>query len=214
MGANGSGKSTLLRCLNGLIVPLSGTVDVDGYRTDLADDVFDVRRRVGMVFQNPDDQIVSTTVERELAFGLENIGMDQEDMVERVENALARFSLTDRRESPPHLLSGGDRQRLALAAVWVMQPEYLILDEPTSLLDPRGRSEVFDLLEEAFVRKGIGVLFVTQFPEETLRFDRLIVMEDGAIVEDGHPDAVLNRCDREKRRGVGIPAEIALRDFF
>lgn len=214
MGANGSGKSTFIRCLNGLILPDAGFVEVDGMRTDQSGHLFEVRRRVGMVFQNPDNQIVSTTVERELAFGMENIGLSREMMEERVDGALREFHLDEYRASPPHLLSGGERQRLALASVWVMQPDYLILDEPTSLLDPRGRSDVFACLEERFRSRDVGILFVTQFSAEAMRFDRLIIMDKGQIVEDGVPEQVFRKPARMKQLGLEIPADVALSDYL
>lgn len=187
MGSNGSGKTTLAQCLNGLLIPQEGEVIVDGLSTREEAHLFEIRRRVGMVFQNPDSQIVATTVEREIAFGLENLGLPQEEMVERVAEALARFDLTEEREAPPHLLSGGERQRLALASIWVMRPEYYVLDEPTSLLDPRLREEILAFIETECRRSGRGILFITQFSEETLRCDRLVLLSRGSVVWEGSP---------------------------
>jgi energy-coupling factor transport system ATP-binding protein len=189
MGPNGSGKTTLIRCLNGLIQPTSGKVSVDGMNTRNPEATYEVRRRVGMVFQNPDNQIVTTTVERELAFGLENLGLDRQSMRSRIEEAMERFHLVKYRQWPPHRLSGGERQRLALASIWVMAPKYLILDEPTSLLDPGGRKEVLEMLQRES-EDGIGILLVTQYPEETLVFDRLLLIDSGEIVQDGDPETL------------------------
>ncbi len=210
MGANGSGKTTLLQCLNGLLKPLSGEVLVDGFSTKENRLLFHIRQRVGMVFQNPENQIVATTVIREIAFGLENLGIPRDEMEERIEEALHRFHLESYRHTPPHLLSGGECQRLALASVWVMQPHYLILDEPTSLLDPQSRIEMFRLLQEMISKRKIGILFVTQFPEEALVSDRLVVMDQGCIVMDGSPHILFQHINDMKRVGLGVPVDIEL----
>ena len=214
MGANGSGKTTFVLCLNGLLQPQSGEVIVDGFSTKDEGSLYEIRKRVGMVFQNPDNQIVTTAVVREIAFGLENIGISNKDMVNRVEEAMELFHLTRYRDHPPHLLSGGERQRLALAAVWAMQPNYLVLDEPTSLLDPRGRTEFRSFIERAQMEKKKGILLVTQFPYETLDFDRLIIMDRGKIVMDGSPDEVFQNIHELRRLGLGIPVETELRSFI
>ncbi len=213
MGLNGSGKTTFVRCLNGLILPSSGEVRVDGMKTSDPNHTYEVRRRVGMVFQDPDHQIVAATVIREIAFGLENLGLAHAEMVARVEEALERFHLTRYREHAPHLLSGGERQRLAIASVWVMRPDYLILDEPTSLLDPAARRETLALLKDRTVR-DMGILLVTQYPEEALCMERLIVMNRGRIVEDGSPDRIFRNVSRMKRLGVGVPAAYELAGFL
>ena len=210
MGANGSGKTTLIRCLNGLLEPGSGHVRVDGNSTQDGEALYRVRRLVGMVFQNPDNQIVSTTVIRELAFGLENLGVQTDEMHERVEEALRRFHLEGYRDTPPHLLSGGERQRLALASVWIMEPNYLVLDEPTSLLDPQGREEVFRMIEDTFTERRTGVLFATQFPEEAMRFHRLLVMHRGEVVLDGSPGEVFRQIKDRRELGLDIPVEVEL----
>ncbi|MFH1943365.1 MAG: ATP-binding cassette domain-containing protein [bacterium] len=210
MGANGSGKTTFVRCLNGLLKPISGDVCVDGMTTHDEKRMYDIRRSVGMVFQNPDNQIVATTVVREIAFGLENLGIPVDVMHERVEEALGRFHLEDYRDSPPHFLSGGERQRLAFAAVYVMRPLYLVLDEPTSLLDPRGREEVLRMVEREAEENQMGILLVTQYPEETLAFDRLVIMDAGEIVLEGPPRAVFQHEEDLGRLGLSIPVEITL----
>ncbi|HEX9654665.1 MAG TPA: ATP-binding cassette domain-containing protein, partial [bacterium] len=163
MGANGSGKTTLARCLNGLLLPAAGEVLVDGLTTHESPNLPEIRRRVGMVFQNPENQIVSTTVEREIAFGLENLGMPHDEMHQRVDEMLAQFDLERYRRHPPHLLSGGEMQRLALASVVAMSPQYLIFDEPTSLLDLPTRKMVLQLISD-LQSKRVATLLITQFP--------------------------------------------------
>lgn len=214
MGANGSGKTTFVRCLNGLLSPHSGEVLVDDLSTKDIGQLREIRRRVGMVFQNPDNQIVATTVIREIAFGLENLGIPRAEMTERVEDALKRFHLEMYSNTPPHLLSGGGRQRLALASIWVMHPSYLILDEPTSLLDPRGREEILSFLEGDSIKRKMGVLLVTQYPVEALGFDRLIVMDKGRIVLDDSPDRVFQNVEKLYRMGLGIPVDIELARYL
>ena len=210
MGANGSGKTTFIRCLNGLIQPVSGEVVVDGM-PPCGDHLYEVRRKVGMVFQNPENQIVATTVEREIAFGLENLGMPADQMKTKVDHILKHFSLTEYRHSPPHLLSGGEKQRLALAAVIVMDPDYLILDEPTSLLDPQARKDLLRYLVQ-YRTSGMGIIFVTQFSEEAMICDRLLIL-DGSVALEGAPRTVFSKMELVKKLGVQIPVSIEL-DLF
>ena len=212
MGGNGSGKTTLLRCLNGLLHPEAGRVLVDGMDTNDAEKRYEIRRRIGMVFQNPDNQIVAATVIREIAFGLENLGIPHTDIVRRSEAALTTFHLESYREYAPHLLSGGEKQRLALAAVWVLKPDFLVLDEPTSLLDPNGRREVLALLDS--LPRRVGILFVTQYPEEALCMDRLMIMNRGKIVMDGPPAVVFSQPDRIRRLGLKPPVELELVSYL
>jgi energy-coupling factor transport system ATP-binding protein len=214
MGSNGSGKTTFVRCLNGLLQPTSGEIRVDGFSVNDPKTVFEVRRRVGMVFQNPDNQIVSTTVEREIVFGLENLGLSRPEMEKRLNRALKRFHLHSYRMYPPHMLSGGEKQRLALASIWVMRPCYLILDEPTSLLHPQGRQEVLRYLDEEMKRGKIGVLMVTQSPEEAMTCGRLILMEDGEITHDDLPERVFSNLDAFPGKQIAVPVEIELADFM
>jgi len=214
MGANGSGKTTLVLCLNGLLKPVSGRVVVDGLHTKDSGNLYEIRRRVGMVFQNPDNQIVTTTVLREIAFGLENMGVPMAEMRSRVEHMLTMFGLGEYQHTPPHLLSGGERQRLALASVWVMQPDYLVLDEPTSLLDPKGRQDIFRFLDEDNVKNKKGILLVTQFPDEALMCDRLLVMDRGTIVYDDSPLDVFHHQDDLRRLGLDIPVKVELTNYM
>ena len=214
MGHNSSGKTSLARCLNGLILPQSGEVLVDDLSTNSEQDILAIRRKVGMVFQNPDNQIITTSVEREVAFGLENLGV-KTDMIHQVVTAiLERFHLTKYRKHPPHLLSGGEKQRLALAAVLAMNPKYLVLDEPTSMLDPQGRRDLLNLLKEIKADNArkkttdqITIIFITQFPEEALLAERLIVMGKGKVVFDDSPRIVFKNLDQLNEIGLEAPVE-------
>ena len=173
LGPNGSGKTTLALCIVGLLRPSEGRVLVDGLSP--LQDPYEVRRRVGLAFQNPDSQIVSAVVEREVAFGLENLGLPPSEMKVRVSEALERFGLSSYRLHPPHKLSGGEKARLVLASFWAMRPRYLILDEPTSFLDPEGRKEVERAADE-LSEEGISVIWITQRPEEALKAERVVVL--------------------------------------
>lgn len=214
MGANGSGKTTFVRCLNGLLKPVSGNILVDGLSLDDPLSMIEIRRRVGMVFQNPDNQIVATTVEREIAFGLENLGTPVSQMRQKVGDALKQFSLEPYAQSSPNRLSGGERQRLALASIWVMQPRYLILDEPTSLLDTAGKAAFFRLIRAMLKTRNMGVLLVTQYPDETCFCDRLAVMDRGVIRFDSNPATVFRNRKQFRRMGLSVPVEAELDALF
>ncbi|MFQ5604860.1 MAG: ATP-binding cassette domain-containing protein [bacterium] len=221
MGANGSGKTTLARCLNGLLLPTEGAVWVDELDTRRADEAVEIRRRVGMVFQNPENQIVSTTVEREIAFGLENLGVPAAEMHRIVDDMLQKFNLESLRLQPPHRLSGGEMQRLALAAVMAMSPRYLIFDEPTSLLDPPSRKAVISLIlnlnkmQPALPSpQAITTLFITQFPEEVLLFDRLLVLHEGKIVRDDRPEIIFQEVEQLNKMGLNVPPEYELNHYL
>jgi len=209
MGANGSGKTTLARCLNGLLLPTQGRVLVDGLPTDRPDALWEVRRRVQMVFQNPDDQIVSVLVEREVAFGLENLGVPPAEMRQRVEEMLRRFRLDAYRNHPPHLLSGGEKQRLAVASALAMRPRHLVLDEPTAMLDPEGRREVMATLDGLARAGDVTVIHITQTPEEAAAAHRLIVLDRGAMAMDGPPEQVFGE-PRLRDLGLASPAPARL----
>ena len=217
MGANGSGKSTFARCLNGLIVPQDGEVFVNGLSTAAEENLPGIRRLVGMVFQNPDNQIVSATVEREIAFGLENLGLPGDEMHRIVEEKLAQFDLAKYRQKSPHYLSGGEKQRLAIAAVLAMDPSYIVLDEPTSLLDPRSRRDILKQIK-AFHQNGasrpIASILITQFPEEALFADRLIVFHRGRVAADGRPDLVFGQADLLGEIGLEPPIDIKLKNLL
>lgn len=187
IGPNGSGKSTLARHLNAILLPTDGVVTVDGFVTTQEEHRWEIRRRVGMVFQNPDNQIVATTVEEDVAFGLENLGMESSLMAQRVTEALEMVGLQSLRNHAPHLLSGGQKQRLAIAGIIAMRPRCLVLDEPTAMLDPRGRREVLETIKRMNHQEGITVVHITHFMEEALEADRVIVMDRGQIVHAGPP---------------------------
>jgi len=221
MGRNGSGKSTFARCMNALFIPTSGDVLIDGMSTSNRDDIIDIRRKVGMVFQNPDNQIVSTTVEREIAFGLENLGVDTNVMHEVVEASLHRFRLEHYRKHPPHLLSGGEKQRLALASVMAMNPKYIIFDEPTAMLDPISQRELLNILYE--IKKDnshkkttdqITIILITQFPEETLKSDRLIILNKGNIAYDDKPGFVFQNINEIRELGLEVPIEFEVKKML
>ena len=215
MGHNGSGKTTFARCLNGLLIPTSGHVTVDGIDTSDQKSIVNLRRLVGMVFQNPDNQIVSTTVEREIAFGLENLGVAYEDMHAIVDDMLQKFNLSQYRKHPPHLLSGGEKQRLAIAAVMAMSPHYLVLDEPTSLLDPANRQMILNItksLHDATTKdKPITTILITQFPEEALFANRLLIFNQGQVAMDGEPRALFERTEQLEKIGLEPPLELKVR---
>jgi len=213
MGANGSGKTSLARCLNGILTPTFGEVIVDGLNTRNANELAEIRRRLGMVFQNPDNQIVAPTVEREIAFGMENLGVPRPEMHRRVDNLLALFHLEPYRRQAPHLLSGGEKQRVALAAVMAMQPRHLIFDEPTSLLDYESRCQVLTLMQQLvsspnpFSEQPLTIVLITQFPEEALFAERLLVMDNGRLVMDGPPKEIFRRVDELRQLGLRPPIE-------
>lgn len=189
LGMNGSGKSTLARLFNGLIKPTEGKVLVDGLDTRDPKSIPEIRRRVGMVFQNPDNQLISPVVEEEIAFGLENLDLELPEIDSRIEKALQSVGLTDRRYHAPHLLSGGQKQKVALASVLAMQPNYLVLDEPTSMLDPLSRLELLEQLK-MLNDKGITIIVISHNPEDLLQAGRLIVLEEGTVYTQGSPEFV------------------------
>lgn len=218
MGHNGSGKTTFARCLNGLLTPTSGRILVDDFDTSNENHILDIRRRVGMVFQNPDNQIVSTTVERELAFGLENLGIEYETMHEIVNEMLEKFDLSQYRKHPPHNLSGGEKQRLALAAVMAMSPHYLVLDEPTSLLDPGNRKLILKIVESLHtktnIETAIATILITQFPEEALSADRLLVFNKGRLALDGPPRDIFQQKEELQDMGLEPPLSIKVHELL
>ena len=210
IGSNGSGKSTLARLLNAILVPTSGEVWVDGLLTSREEHRWEIRRRVGMVFQNPDNQIVATTVEEDVAFGLENLGIDSSQISRRVTEALERVGLSSFRHHAPHLLSGGQKQRLAIAGGIAMRPRCLVLDEPTAMLDPRGRREVLDTIQRMNRQEGVTVVHITHFMEETLEADRIVTMDRGKIVQNGKPEEIFNGETDLYQLGLEIPVLLRL----
>jgi energy-coupling factor transport system ATP-binding protein len=205
IGPNGSGKSTLARCLNGLYQPQRGQVLVDGLSTADPGSLFEIRKRVGMVFQSPDDQLVATTVESEIAFGLENLAIPRAEMHQRVDQVLADFRLEEYRHHPPHRLSGGEKQRVAIAACVALRPQYLVLDEPTSLLDPQHRRTTSALLEGLRDRFGIATIHITQIPEEAAQAERVLVLHQGRLLDDAPPVGIFSQALLLREIGLGLP---------
>ncbi len=214
VGPSGSGKTTFLRLLNALLLPTGGRVLVDGIDTRDESRLWDVRRRVGLIFQNPDNQLVSTTVERELAFGMENIGLPRDEIAARIETIVSDLDLEDLRGRPPHRLSGGEKQRVAVAAVLAMRPAYLALDEPTSLLDGQGRRDGWRILEQLGRDTSRTIIHVTQFPDEIALSSRALVLVEGRIVFDGSPEELFARRSDVARWGLRPPAAVEMRDAF
>ena len=210
LGHNGSGKSTLAKHFNAILLPTSGKVYVDGMDTCDEELLLDIRRRVGMVFQNPDNQIVASVVEEDVAFGPENLGVPSEEIRARVDSALAAVGMTDYARHAPHLLSGGQKQRVAIAGVLAMRPECIVLDEPTAMLDPAGRREVLDTVKRLNREQGITVVLITHHMDEAAQADRLIVMHDGHIMADDSPEQVFQNVDGLRSLGLEVPEPVAL----
>jgi energy-coupling factor transport system ATP-binding protein len=206
IGPNGSGKSTLARHLNALLLPSEGRVMVEGLSTSEEDNRYEIRKLVGMVFQNPDNQIVATTVEEDVAFGLENLAIPPEIIRRRVADALEMVGLANLAHHAPHLLSGGQKQRLAIAGVFAMQPRCLVLDEPTAMLDPRGRREVLETLKRLNHNEKITVVHITHFMEETLEADRIVIMDKGRVVHEGQPSDIFSGAIELEDLGLEIPS--------
>ncbi len=210
LGANGCGKSTLAKHLNAILLPTEGKVLVGGIDSIAGERLLELRRRVGMVFQNPDNQIVANVVEDDVAFAPENLGLAPEEIRRRVDEALQTVGMYDYRLHAPHLLSGGQKQRVAIAGVLAMQPELLVLDEPTAMLDPQGRREVLETVETLCRDKGMTVLLITHHMDEAARADRVLVMERGEIVMDGAPAEILCQAERLRALQLAVPESTAL----
>lgn len=207
LGHNGSGKSTLAKHINGLLLPTEGKVYVDGYDTTSDEDVLQIRRNTGMVFQNPDNQMVATTVEEEVAFGPENIGMEPALMRKRVDEAIDKVGMRDFIGREPHNLSGGQKQRVAIAGILAMAPDCIIFDEPTSMLDPVGRREVISTITKLH-EEGITIILITHFMEEALLADRVIVMNDGDIVANGEPSKIFTDENLLRENSLEMPVSV------
>ena len=205
IGANGSGKSTLARHLNALLLPTSGKCIVDGLDTTEEKNLWDIRQHVGMVFQNPDNQIVAAIVEEDVAFGPENIGVPGPEIRERVDRALAAVGMSDYAKHAPHLLSGGQKQRIAIAGVLALEPRVIVLDEPTAMLDPQGRQEIVRTVKRLNKEKGITIVYITHYMTEALEADRVVVMEKGYIRFSGTPHEVFSRVDELEKVGLEAP---------
>ncbi|MDO4395629.1 MAG: energy-coupling factor transporter ATPase [Clostridia bacterium] len=224
LGRNGSGKSTLAKNMNGLLLPTGGAVYVKNWNTSDQETIWDVRQAAGMVFQNPDNQLVSSIVEDDVAFGPENLGVDPEDIRKRVDKALSSVNMGKFRRKSPHMLSGGQKQRIAIAGVVAMKPECIIFDEATAMLDPKGREEIMYIVKE-LNEEGITVICITHFMDEAVQADRIIVLEQGEILLDGTPREVfaqeevlieanlelplaVDLAGRLRKRGINVPEDI------
>lgn len=210
-GSNGSGKSTLARCLNGLLLPTEGEILVDGMDTNDDDLIWDIRKKIGMVFQNPDNQIVSSMVEDEVAFGPENIGIENPELRKRVYNALKSVGMYEYRNREAHKLSGGQKQRIAIAGAVAMRPDCIVFDEPTAMLDPKGRSQVMEVIRE-LNDQGITIILITHFMEEVAEADRVLVMKSGKLLADSVPEDVFADMNIIESAGLEIPAAVLLRN--
>ena len=211
IGQNGSGKSTLAKNLNGLLLPGKGAVYVSGMDTRDEDKIWDIRQTAGMVFQNPDNQLVSAIVEDDVAFGPENIGIDPVEIRARVDEALDAVKMGKYKRKAPHLLSGGQKQRIAIAGVVAIRPRCIIFDEPTAMLDPRGRKDIMEIIEKLH-REGITVILITHFMDEAVKADRVVIMNKGEILLDGTPEHVFSQDELIKSARLDVPmaAEIAI----
>ena len=213
IGTNGSGKSTLARHLNALLIPTEGELIVEGMRTSDAGRVWDIRQKVGMVFQNPDNQLVAAVVEEDVAFGPENLGVPPEEIRERVDLALEKVGMTSYRKQAPSMLSGGQKQRVAIAGVLAMKPDCIVLDEPTAMLDPKGRKEVMDTIHELNKTEGITIVLITHFMEEAVTADHILVIDKGVLNMEGTPREIFSQADKVTEIGldVPVPADLARR---
>ena len=212
LGHNGSGKSTLAKHMNGILVPTEGTMWIDGKDTKDEDKLWDIRQSAGMVFQNPDNQIIGTIVEEDVGFGPENLGVPTEEIWERVEDSLKSVGMLKFRNHSPNKLSGGQKQRVAIAGIMAMRPKCIVLDEPTAMLDPNGRKEVLRSVEELRKRENITVILITHYMEEVVNADHVIVMDHGHIVMQGTPREVFSEVDTLKSYRLDVPPVTILAD--
>lgn len=214
IGTNGSGKSTLAKHFNALLLPTDGKCYVNGMDTTKTVDLWNIRQSVGMVFQNPDNQIVAAIVEEDVAFGPENLGVAPQEIVIRVSEALKAVDMEAYRHHGPHLLSGGQKQRIAIAGVLAMQPKCLVMDEPTAMLDPQGRQEVLNTIRRLNKQEGITIIHITHFMEEAVLADRVVVMEQGKIVMEGKPLEVFSQVKKLKDMGLDVPVSAEIADYL
>lgn len=205
IGRNGSGKSTFAKLSNAILLPDEGVVTVDGIDTKDDGKKFDIRKKVGMIFQNPDNQIVATAVDEDVAFGPENLGLEREEIIKRVDFSLEAVGMTDYKNYEPHKLSGGQKQRVAIAGVIAMRPDYIFFDESTSMLDPKGRKHILKLAKKLNRELGIGIVFITHHMREVSMFDRVIVLGDGKIVLDDSPENLFSNIEKLKSFGLDLP---------
>ncbi len=205
LGRNGSGKSTIAKHMNSLLIPSEGKVYVDNLDTGNLENTWNIRNKAGMVFQNPDNQIVATIVEEDVAFGPENLGIPQQEIRSRVDESLKKVNMYDYRRHAPHLLSGGQKQRVAIAGVLAMRPECIIFDEPTAMLDPSGRLEVVNTIKEVNKKYGITIVLITHFMEEAVEADKVIVMDSAKVIKEGTPKEIFKEVEMMKEIGLDVP---------
>ena len=212
LGHNGSGKSTLAKHMNAILVPTGGTMWVDGRDTKDPNELWNIRQSAGMVFQNPDNQIIGTVVEEEVGFGPENLGVPTDEIWKRVENSLRAVGMLERRKDSPNKLSGGQKQRVAIAGVIAMEPKCIVLDEPTAMLDPNGRKEVIEAVEQLRKEKNVTVILITHYMEEVINADQVFVMDEGHVVMHGTPKEIFSRVDELKKYRMDVPQVTMLAD--
>lgn len=212
LGHNGSGKSTLAKHMNAILVPTGGTMWVDGRDTKDPNELWNIRQSAGMVFQNPDNQIIGTVVEEEVGFGPENLGVPTDEIWKRVENSLRAVGMLERRKDSPNKLSGGQKQRVAIAGVIAMEPKCIVLDEPTAMLDPNGRKEVIEAVEQLRKEKNVTVILITHYIEEVIDADQVFVMDEGHVVMHGTPKEIFSRVDELKKYRMDVPQVTMLAD--
>ncbi|MFR1709132.1 MAG: energy-coupling factor transporter ATPase [Clostridium sp.] len=205
LGHNGSGKSTFAKHINALLIPTEGKITVSGYDTSKEENIWNVRSKAGMVFQNPDNQIVATIVEEDVAFGPENLGVESNEIRRRVDESLKRVNMQDYKKHGPHLLSGGQKQRVAIAGILAMMPECIVLDEPTAMLDPSGRKEVINTIMDLNKKNGITIVYITHFMEEAVAADKIYVMDSGKVIIEGKPREVFQNVEIMKNLGLDVP---------
>lgn len=205
LGHNGSGKSTFAKHINALLIPTEGKISVSGYDTSKEENIWNVRSKAGMVFQNPDNQIVATIVEEDVAFGPENLGVEPKEIRRRVDESLKRVNMYDYKKHGPHLLSGGQKQRVAIAGILAMMPECIVLDEPTAMLDPSGRKEVINTIMDLNKNNGITIVYITHFMEEAVAADKIYVMDSGKVIVEGKPREVFQNVEIMKNLGLDVP---------
>ncbi len=210
LGHNGCGKSTMAKLFNALLLPDKGTISVDGIVPETEDEVYEIRKKVGLVLQNPDNQLVATIVEEDVAFGCENLGVNPKEIRERVDKALKAVNMYEYRKHAPHKLSGGQKQRVAIAGIIAMQPECIVLDEPTAMLDPQGRKEVTDTIRFLNREYGITIILITHYMDEAVLADRVIVMDKGSILTQGNPSEVFSQAELLREHSLDIPQSAQL----
>ena len=210
LGHNGCGKSTMAKLFNVLLSPQSGTVTIDGITAETEDDIYEIRSRVGLVLQNPDNQLVATVVEEDVAFGPENLGVPPQEIRRRVESALKAVDMYEYRSHAPHKLSGGQKQRVAIAGIIAMEPRCIVLDEPTAMLDPKGRQEVMDTIRHLNKSMGITIVLITHYMDEAVQADRVIVMDKGSILTQGTPRQVFSKTELLKEHSLDVPQSVEL----